>query len=147
MKKFNSMWVFMLISIYSSNIALGQINCNEFFKTFDSLNYNTFHILPGYDKSPFPEDGFENMYQMINKQTELDFGGVVIKALVLFTVDTLGYVQCAQALENDNELFNARAVEIVKQIRFIPAERKGKKVVAPMVLPITFREAPKKRKK
>ncbi len=61
-------------------------------------------------------------------------GRVVLKVIV----DTTGHVKSVEVVQSDNEIFNAPAIEAVKQFEFTPAMQNDRKVPVALIIPIRF---------
>ncbi|MBC6427322.1 MAG: TonB family protein [Ekhidna sp.] len=134
----------MALSLFSVQ-AVSQAfdNCILLWRKYDSLSSNMVGLVI-YESPPTPYRDFKIFYQRLVEQTAgMNDQG---KVFVRFVVDTLGNAQCAKVVKSDNERLNAKALEIIEQTRFSPATQRGKRLVAPMMLPITFGEPPKKKK-
>jgi len=118
----------------------GQINCGEFYERKDSINKVIINPVPGYDEPSYFEFGFENLYRQIRNDIMKDpkYSNIVGKVLVEFVVDTSGMVRCARVIRTDNEILNEHAIKLIESRTFVPARRRGKKVLSTLTLPIPF---------
>lgn len=117
--------------------ALSQVDCEDFLDRNGSLNDRVF---TGYYENPptVLEKEYFNSFSNTND-------GETGKVFVRFVVDTLGNVHCAKVIKSDNKQLNVKALEIIESTKFTPAMNRGKKIIAPMVLSITFGEPSKKK--
>lgn len=126
----------IILVLFFQEVNSQIIDCDQVF------NNDEWEIIGTPEILAIPYGNFEVFNEKLKKETrKVKEEG---KVFVRFVVDTLGNVYCAKAIKSDNELLNIRAIEIVEGVKFSPAMNRGQKVIAPMVLPITFGEQPKK---
>lgn len=98
-----------------------------------------------YEKIAFPRGGLENFYKSLRKQ--LGSSKEIGKVFVQFVVDTNGIARCVRVVKTENHLLNDRAIALIKDTYFTPAEQQGKEVISTMILPIIFGPEPPQEKK
>ncbi len=130
--------VSIVLTLFFQEVTSQVVDCDQLF------NEDEWEITGTPEVMAIPYGGLELFYEKLkNEVNDTDERG---KIFVRFAVDTLGGIHCAKVVKSDNELLNMKALEIIERTKFTPAMNRGKKIISPMVLPITFGEPPKKKK-
>lgn len=131
--------IILLLVIFFQEGNCQIIDCDQLF------NEDKQEIIGVPEKIARPCGSFEVFYEKI--KGEINDTKETGKVFIRFVVDTLGNVHCSKVVKSDNEHLNAKALEIIEKTKFTPAMNRGKKIIAPMVLPITFGEPTEEKKK
>ncbi len=87
-----------------------------------------------FDTPPSIEWQIEPVYPEYAKRNHVE-GSVVIRV----TLSAKGKVEETRVIESSNRMFDAPALEAVRQFRFKPARKDGQPVRSRVVVPIQFR--------
>ncbi len=91
------------------------------------------------DKYPAPIGGIEAIMKKViypekAKEEKLQ-GKVLVKAII----DEKGNVEKASIEEGVSQLLDEAAVKAIKEVKFTPGEKDGKKVKAEVIIPVKFK--------
>lgn len=133
-----------LIFTLNSNFTFGQsdnINCDSIWNNFNG-NAEPTELILLYEQAPRLIGGYDQLKRKVHNDH------LKGKVYLQFVVDTMGKTRCIRILKTDNKELNDRAIKLVEEMKFTPAEKRNKPIVSTMALPITFGDVtPNKEKK
>lgn len=123
--------IILLWTVSTPTFSQNNLDCDSIHAYFDSLGIETVGLMY-YDESARPSPGFEEF--LFIKSMDSTEG----KVFVRFVIDEAGNPRCGRVIKSSNVSFNERALSEIAKIKFVPAKRRGKPVIASMTLPVTF---------
>ncbi|MBI9073016.1 MAG: energy transducer TonB [Melioribacteraceae bacterium] len=91
------------------------------------------------DKEPFPVGGLKTIMKNVEYPDKAKKEGIQGKVIVTAVIDAEGNVIKTSIEKSDNEVLNDAALKAVKNTKFTPGEKDGKKVKAEVTVPIMFK--------
>lgn len=131
--------IVLFLNLALNGLAECQSNlpCDSVYSYFDSVRTHSIGLVQ-YDKPPKLLSRTSDLYLVTDN---LHATGKIIVELI---INRQGNCECQRIIKNRNLELDKKALELVQNLRFAPAEQRGKTMLAVVVLPIEYGPGRKK---
>ena len=131
--------IVLFLNLAPTGLAEGQSNspCDSMYSYFDSVRIHSIGLVQ-YEKPAKLLNSTDDLYLVADN---LHATGTIIVELI---INRQGNCECQRIVKNRNLELDEKALELVRNLRFAPAEQRGKTMLAVMVLPIEYGPGRKK---
>lgn len=129
--------ILLIVLVLNSIQAVAQINkidCDSVFNSYSKIWEGKIGVTL-FEKAPELIGSNEQLIVNLKKERLVDDKRVFVH----FIVDKDGNPRCIEPIKDGSGFFKETAVKRVEKLKFSPAILKGKPLMVPMVLPITFK--------
>ena len=106
---------------------------------FTSISFAQDKVYEKPDKMPMPEGGIMSIMEKVVYPKSAKVNKIEGKVVVKAVVDESGNVIKTEVVESVNEDLDKAAVKAIKESKFIPGEKDGKKVKVEIFIPVKFK--------